>query len=135
VAAALVLFWLLPGQPWWYALGLLPIVPILAFSGYLEFRDAGWAIDAEERLIIRRRSIDRITTITPRRRVQTRTLSQSLFQRRADLASLRVRLAGGSARSSMTLVHLDQSTALSVVDRLGPSRDTDPDPPALNANV
>lgn len=122
MVATLVLFWVLPRSPWWYALGLLPILPILVLYGYLEFHDAGWAIDGDERVTIRRRSIDRITTIAPRRRVQTRSLSQSLFQRRADLATLVVRLAGRSARGTMALVHLDAETGLAIADHLGPVR-------------
>ncbi len=120
--AAIVLFTLLPRTPWWYGLALLPLVPVLLLYGYAQFRDAGWAIDDRERVIIRRRSIDRITTIAPRERVQLRTLSQSLFQRRADLTTMTIKLAGRSARGTMRLVHLDAATGLQIVERLGPRR-------------
>jgi putative membrane protein len=120
VGTAFVIFWLLPFTPWWYGLGLLPIAPALLFYAYAQFRDAGWAIDDVERVVVRRRSIDRITTVTPRRRVQLRSLSQNVFQRRADLATMTIKLAGRSARSTMALVHVDASTGRHVVHRLGP---------------
>jgi len=118
IGAATLFFALLSRTPWWYGLALLPLVPLLMLYGYAQFRDAGWAIDSHDRLVVRRRSIDRITTITQRQRVQTRSLSRSIFQRRADLATITIKLAGRSARGTMRLVHLDMSDGLRIAERL-----------------
>jgi putative membrane protein len=120
ICIAIAVCWLLPFTPWWYGLGLLPLAPIMLLYGYTEFQDAGWAIDASDRIIIRRRSIDRITTIAPRRRVQLRSLTQSPFQRRADLATMSIKLAGRSSRGTMTLVHIDEAIGRQAVSRTGP---------------
>ncbi len=96
---------LVPGVPWWTgAPGLLLVLPA-ALHGLLGYRDAGWAIDAEERIVVRGRGIERRTTVTLKRRLQHRQMVRGPFKRRARLATLRAAVAasgGGATWPSFT---------------------------------
>src|ERR687894_38009 len=78
----------------------LALVPVFALYGWLRFRAAGWAV-AGDRLVVRSRSLARITAIAPRRRLQSRSVSQSPFQRRVGLATFGTEVASGIGGSAL----------------------------------
>ncbi len=112
---------LVPGIPWWIGVpGLLLVLPA-ALHGLLGYRDAGWAIDSEERIVVRERSIGRRTIVTVRRRLQHRQVVRGPFQRRARLATLRAAVASSGGGGHLALVHMDEGDAFDLLSRLGRS--------------
>lgn len=110
----------LPGVPWWAGALLLLLAAPAAFFGLLSYRAAGWAIDGEEQLVVRRRGVERRTTVTARRRLQHRQVARGPLQRRAQLATLRAAVASGGGGGHLALVHLDEAVAFDLLARLGP---------------
>ncbi len=55
--------------PIWGLTPLLVFGPIGAILGIIRFRDAGWRLDEQDRLIVRERGLSRVTRITNRRRL------------------------------------------------------------------
>jgi putative membrane protein len=80
--------------PWGYLAFI--IVPLAAWLGNAQYRSAGWLIDTD-RLVLRTRTLGRVTTIVPRRKIQSMSVSQNFFQKRLGLASLRINTASGLA--------------------------------------
>jgi putative membrane protein len=103
------------------AAGLLALflVPPAAVYGWISYRDAGWAFE-EDRLVVRYRGLGRKTAIAPRRRLQSRELTRSPFQRRARLATFLAEVASGSGGSSLRVTDLDARAAETLVGDLGP---------------
>ncbi|MDR0140235.1 PH domain-containing protein [Metabacillus idriensis] len=79
-------------QPWGY-LALLT-VPAGLLIGLASFKDAGWAIHAEQ-LTLSSRNLVRSTFIVKRKRIQVIEARQSFFQRRLDLASIQSSTTSG----------------------------------------
>jgi len=104
--------------PFGVFLAPLLLVPA-AFHGWLQFRDAGWTLSGE-RLFARSRILARITTVAPRRRLQSRSVISSPFQRRLRLATLQARVASGGGGAEVQVVDLGSDAARSLVERLGP---------------
>jgi len=102
-------------------LGLLAflLVPPSALYGWLSFRDSGWAFE-EDRLVVRYRSLGRKTAIAPRRRLQSREVARSPFQRRLRLATFLAEVASGSGGSALQVTDLDAKTAEVLAGNLGP---------------
>ncbi len=102
-------------------LGLLAflLVPPSALYGWLSFRDSGWALE-EDRLVVRYRSLGRKTAIAPRRRLQSREVTRSPFQRRVRLATFLAEVASGSGGSALRVTDLDARTAETLAGNLGP---------------
>ena len=120
-AGATALTAVLPWTPWWWGATILGLAPVAALYGLVQHRDTGWALDAEDRLVVRTRTLDRRTAIVPRRRVQLRAVTQNVLQRRADLANLGVAVASGGSGGRFGLRHLDVEQAFEIVERLGPA--------------
>jgi putative membrane protein len=104
----------------WASLGLLLLLPAIPY-GWLRYRAAGWTL-AGDRLVIRSRLLARTTAIAPRRRLQSRSLVRSPFQRRARLATFRARVASGGGGAAFQVVDLESVSADSLAERLGPGR-------------
>jgi putative membrane protein len=117
---AIAVLAVLPRVEWWYGLSLLPVLPLWLGHAYLQYRDAAWATDDDGRLFLRRRDLDRRTTMTARRRVQIRSLASSVFQRRAGLGSLTVTIAASGLRDRVTLHHVDATEGAELLDWLAP---------------
>ena len=98
---------------------LLFLAPPAALYGWLSYRDAGWAFE-EDRLVVRYRSLGRKTAIAPRRRLQSREVLRSPFQRRVRLATFLAEVASGSGGSSLRVTDLDARAAETLVGDLGP---------------
>ena len=103
--------------------GVLPLVgvPLAALYGLIAFRDTGWTIDGDDRLIVRSRQVARFTTITPRRRLQRRSVDQNPLQRRARLATFRAAVASGGGGGQIEIKHVDELEAVDLLGRLGPA--------------
>ena len=121
LAATSVTAWT-PRAPWWWGLFVLVLLLPAALLGVLRYRDAGWSLDAAERLVLRGRGLGRTTTITARRRLQQRAVNRSFLQRRARLATFHAAVASGGAGGRVALKHLDEAEAFTLLDRLGPRR-------------
>jgi putative membrane protein len=102
-------------------LGLLAflLVPPSALYGWLSYRDSGWAFE-EDRLVVRYRSLGRKMAIAPRRRLQSREVARSPFQRRVRLATFLAEVASGSGGSALRVTDLDVGAAETLADDLRP---------------
>lgn len=106
------------GLSWRWALpGALATIAA-AGVGRLRFRDDGWLVGEDGRVIIRTRPLHRVTVVTSRRRIQHRSLTDSPVQRRARLASLSVAIASGGGGLTR-IAHLDRDDAIDLLRRLG----------------
>jgi putative membrane protein len=103
------------------ALGLLALLllPPAAAYGWLCYRDSGWTFE-EDRLVVRYRSLGRKTAIAPRRRLQSREVARSPFQRRVRLATFLAEVASGSGGSVLRVTDLDAKSAERLAGELGP---------------
>lgn len=119
---------LLPGDyrnaPWAsLAAGYGALLLVAGAYGWLQFKGAGWAV-AGDHLVLRFRRLARTTVIAPRRRLQSRSVRQSPFQRRVGLATLGVQVASGGGGSSFNLVDIEMGDARVAVEQLGPAAAT-----------
>ena len=96
------------------------LVPPSALYGWLCYRDAGWAFE-EDRLVVRYRSLGRKTAIAPRRRLQSREVLRSPFQRRVRLATFLAEVASGTGGSALRVKDLDAGAAETLAGDLGPA--------------
>ena len=104
----------------WGLLALLAL-PATAFYGWLRYRDAGWALDLEgDRLVVRFRRLARTTAVAPRRRLQSREIQRSPFQRRVRLATFRAEVASGGGGTALEVTDLDAGSADTLAWDLGP---------------
>src|ERR687889_316992 len=103
-------------------LALLLIPPAAAY-GWLCYRDAGWALE-RDRLVVRYRTLGRKTAIAPRRRLQSRGVLMSPFQRRVRLATFVAEVASGSGGFALRVRDLDAGSAGDLVGALsaGPAK-------------
>ncbi|MGE3595184.1 MAG: PH domain-containing protein [Dehalococcoidia bacterium] len=114
-AAAIALSVWASATPWWGAPFLL-LVPPAALLGMWQYRDAGWAIDANDRLIVRGRAFGRSTAITLRRRLQHYSVHRTFFQRPAHLATFGAAIASGGRGRVVSVAHLDEGIAFAIAD-------------------
>ena len=99
----------------------LPLVIPAALYGWLRYRDAGWEV-VDDRLVARVRTLGRTTSIAPRRRLQSRSVLRSPFQRRVRLATFRVRVASSGGGTEINVVDLESTSAFRLLRLLGPRR-------------
>ena len=97
----------------------LLLVPFAGLYGWLCYKDAGWAFE-EDRLVVRYRSLGRKTAVAPRRRLQSREVVRSPFQRRVRLATFMAEVASGSGGSALRVTDLDARAAETLAGDLGP---------------
>jgi len=103
---------------------LAPLLFVPAgFYGWIQFRDVGWMLSGG-RLFARSRVLARTTTVAPRRRLQSRSIVSSPFQRRLRLATLQARVASGGGGAEVQVVDIGSDAARSLVERLGPGYHT-----------
>ena len=99
----------------------LPLVVPAALYGWLRWRAAGWEV-VDDRLVARVRTLGRTTSIAPRRRLQSRSVVRSPFQRRARLATFRVRVASSGGGTEIQVVDLESTSAFGLLRLLGSRR-------------
>jgi putative membrane protein len=97
-------------------LALLLLPPAAAY-GWLCYRDAGWAFEGDK-LIVRYRTLGRKTAVAPRRRLQSRGVLRSPFQRRVRLATFVAEVASGSGGFALRVRDLDSESADDLVGAL-----------------
>jgi len=97
----------------------LLLLPLFAAYGWLRYRDAGWALEGD-RLLVRHRLLGRKTAVAPRRRLQSRGVTSSPFQRRRQLATFVAEVASGSGGSALHVRDLDAGSAWTLAVSLGP---------------
>jgi putative membrane protein len=102
----------------WGFAALLLVFPAVVY-GWLRYRDAGWAYQGD-RLVVRSRLLARSTTIAPRRRLQSRAVIRSPFQRRVRLATFRAQVASGGGGGAYGVVDLEVDSAEALAEALGP---------------
>jgi putative membrane protein len=112
--AALVCFVVFGPVLW--VLSLLLVPPSAAY-GWLRYRDSGWALEGD-RLVVRHRLLGRKTAVAPRRRLQSRGVTSSPFQRRLQLATFVTEVASGSGGSVLRIMDLDARSAGNLVGAL-----------------
>ncbi|WLD93659.1 PH domain-containing protein [Alkalihalobacillus sp. AL-G] len=101
------LIWLLPSQ--WWALLILPVI-IFALWGILQHKDGKWKVD-QSNFYLQNRLISRSLLITERRRMQHFEVKQSIFQRRAQLATLCTTVLSGGVGRKFDLMHTSAEDA------------------------
>jgi putative membrane protein len=97
----------------------LPVVPGAFWYGWRRWRYAGWGIEGDH-LYLRTAGLARTFVITTRRRVQSCSIRQSWWQRRAALASFRFAVASGLAGAHFGVVDLELIHAIRVYEWLRP---------------
>jgi len=97
----------------------LLLIPVATAHGWLRYRDAGWALE-RDRLVVRSRSLARATAIAPRRRLQSRGVVRSPFQRRVRLATFLAEVASGAGGAVVQVTDLDAEAAETLAGDLGP---------------
>ena len=120
LTTAAVALW--PRVSVWWGLAPLGLIPLVAIWGELRYRDTGWALGDDGRLVVRNRRVGRTTTVTLRRRLQRRSTSANPFQRRAKLATFHAAVASGGRGGEIDLAHLDATDADALLTGLGPGR-------------
>lgn len=113
---------LLPRIAWWWGVVPLAALPLVVALGLIQHRDAGWWMDDRGHVVVRWRTFARVTTLTLRRRINYRGVSQNPLQRRAALATFFAAVASGGEGGRFALHHLDAGAAFDLLDRLAPPR-------------
>lgn len=92
--------------PWGY-LALL-LVPISAAWGFAKYKESGWAwVHGSRMLIMQSRLIARTIVYIPKNRIQYFELSQSPFQRKSELVTIKATVASnGQTGSSFLVKHM-----------------------------
>jgi putative membrane protein len=105
-------------DPYWVQLGWL-LLP-LGIWAWMRYRDAGIGLDyahPDDRQIqspqisLRYRLLARTTALIPKHRVQALTLRQTLFQKRAEVASVRLSIASRNSGHTFSVSDADVSHA------------------------
>lgn len=104
---------------WRWGIAAVPLVVLAALLGWLRFRDDGWFVELDGRVIVRGRPLHLVTTVTSVRRIQHRTLAESPLQRRARLVSFHASVASGGAGGSVGIAHLDLDDGVVLIEQLG----------------
>lgn len=115
---------------WQWGLLSLPFIVVAALIGWLRFRDDGWLVRQDGRVVIRARPMHRVTTVTSVRRIQLRTLTDNPLQRRARLVSFSAAVASGGGGGAMGIAHLDRDDGIRLLRLLGR-----PEPEAVTASA
>ncbi len=122
LAVASVAFAFISRVEWWYGFGLLPLLPILLVLGWLQFRDARWAVGQNHRLFMQYRTIDKRLLVASGRRVQLREISSNPLQRRAGLGTVSIRLATAGAGGYAALRHVEYVDGERLLALLSPAQ-------------
>lgn len=98
----------------------LPIVilPLTIIPAYLAWRGAGIGVD-DSMLVLRSGMFGRAHIRIPRSRLQSLSISQNPFQKRANLATLIATTVSGSSGSTHRLRHMDADDARRLLEWLG----------------
>jgi len=101
-----------PGQWGWLAL-LLPL--LTAYSCWLNFHAAGWSVSGQQ-VAVRYGGLSRQIALIPKRRVQWHEVTQSPFQFRRRLASIKIALTSGGDKAVFHVYHMPVEAARKLSD-------------------
>lgn len=90
-----------------YGLFAFLLWPLAIGLGIIQYRDAGFNIQ-NNKLLLSSRTLGKVTTIVPRQRIQSLAVSNSYFQLKRKLTTLRVAIASGEIAASKKLVGMDK---------------------------
>jgi putative membrane protein len=94
-------------RPWGY-LSLLILVPF-AFLGYMRFKDAGFYMTDEHSLSLRYRVFSKMVVLLRKKRIQALENSQSIFQRKQQLATVHLSIQSGLHSKHFKVVDIDEA--------------------------
>ncbi len=92
----------------------LILLPLAIWLGSLQYRDTGYSLQ-ESMLIIRSRILGKVSTIVPRRKIQSLSISRNYFQVRKNLNTLRVSIASGVVPANVKLVGMDDEKSSVII--------------------
>lgn len=93
---------------------LLLLLPAGLLMGLSQYRNAGIKVDSEK-LITRIRIIGRITTILPRKRIQSLDIATSFWQKRAGIATLTAAHASSAGGAAVKISGVDDGEAAEIM--------------------
>jgi putative membrane protein len=123
-AVALAVTILVPRIDWQWGLLSLLSLPVALAVGISQFRATGWRFEGDGMLIVRRRPLDLVTTITRPNRLQIRQLSANPLQRRAKLGTFAAAVASGGSGGGFAIEHVDWDDGIGLLERLAPESRT-----------
>lgn len=86
------------------------LVPLAALWGNSQYLSAGWNMN-NNNIIMRYRLLGRVTSIIPRRRIQSLDISRTYFQKRKLLNTLRIAVASGTGGTSVKVIGMDDDNS------------------------
>lgn len=103
--AAILTYFFFPWGVW-----SLLFVALFFIYGHVSYRDEGWHLRGDN-LVARSRLFTRSTVIVTRKRIQSSSVKQTIFQRRNDLMAFQFDVAGGWLGKSFSINHIDKKDA------------------------
>ncbi|WP_173917090.1 PH domain-containing protein [Halobacillus sp. Marseille-Q1614] len=107
-----------------YPLGLLSLVVIFIFAilGYNSYRHAGWSL-GDHQLLLVTRFIVKQTYVMKKHRIQSMTKDQTIFQKKADLASIDATMKSGVGGASARVFYLKEEDTNQIYNWYSHSRE------------
>ncbi|MEN6459983.1 MAG: PH domain-containing protein, partial [Syntrophomonas sp.] len=102
--------------PWGYMAFFLPLLGTVL--GNKQYKDAGYQL-ADNKLLMRSRILGLVTTIIPRRRIQSLHVSQNPFQARSNLSNLKVDIASSNHAAIVKLKGMDIQKSRDILNCCG----------------
>lgn len=99
------------------AFWLLALLPLLYYLAVLRYRYRGYAVHPDV-VLIRHGVWQRRVAVIPIAKIQTLSVSETIFQRRLHLATLHVDTAGSSSWNDASIVDLDRDDAHAIAAEL-----------------
>lgn len=108
---SLTVFFLLPAYTW----VALMLLALMLLRGWMSYRDAGFYIDGK-RLFLRYRVLKRVTVLLYNKRVQAFEKKQHVFQRKDNLASMRLSIISNAGGKHYHIKDLEEEKVHSLSD-------------------
>ncbi|WP_307258321.1 PH domain-containing protein [Oikeobacillus pervagus] len=116
IVPIVVISWLLWPYGLWSILLLIP----MALLGYWRYKDAGWNICGNQ-LSLKFRLFSKQTMILKKNRIQAMEYSQSWWQRRKNIVSLKATIKSGGLGKTGRVVDIDKQAALKIAEWFKPT--------------
>lgn len=100
-------------QPWGYFSLLL--LPVGALLGYWRYKDAGWLID-QSQLTLQFRLFSKVTILQHKKRIQSVDQNQSLFQKKAELSSIKTHIKSAFSGKGFQVKDLSEADCWTIFD-------------------
>ena len=98
-------------RPWGYFSLLLIITSVII--GYIQYRDAGWAI-SDNQLLLRFRKINKVTILVQKKRIQALERNYSFFQKRKGLCNIQASIKASMTGKHFRVVDVDKESCLRI---------------------